>query len=73
MTQTAGEIHHVFGWKNKYCVNDCTIQSNLQIQCNPYQIFSKELEEKKLQFVWRHKAPNNNFEKEEWSWKNQPS
>ena len=25
-------------WKNQYCENDSTTQSNLQIQCNPYQI-----------------------------------
>ena len=25
-------------WKNQYSENDCTIQSNLQIQCNSYQI-----------------------------------
>ena len=25
-------------WKVQYCENDCTTQSNLQIQCNPYQI-----------------------------------
>ena len=25
-------------WKNQYCENDYTTQSNLQIQCNPYQI-----------------------------------
>ena len=24
-------------WKNQYCENDYTTQSNLQIQCNPYQ------------------------------------
>ena len=24
-------------WKNQHCENDYTIQSNLQIQCNPYQ------------------------------------
>ena len=24
-------------WKNQHCKNDCTTQSNLQIQCNPYQ------------------------------------
>ena len=24
-------------WKNQRCENDCTTQSNLQIQCNPYQ------------------------------------
>ena len=25
-------------WKNQYCQNDYTIQGNLQIQCNLYQI-----------------------------------
>ena len=25
-------------WKNQYCENDSTTQSDLQIQCNPYQI-----------------------------------
>ena len=25
-------------WKNQYCENDRTTQSNLLIQCNPYQI-----------------------------------
>ena len=25
-------------WKNQYCENDYTTQSNLQIQFNPYQI-----------------------------------
>ena len=25
-------------WKNQYCENDYTTQSNLQIQCNPYEI-----------------------------------
>ena len=27
-------------WNNQYCENDCTTHSNLQIQCNPYQIFT---------------------------------
>ena len=27
-------------WKNQYCENVYTTQSNLQIQCNPYQITS---------------------------------
>ena len=25
-------------WKNQHCENDSTTQSNLEIQCNPYQI-----------------------------------
>ena len=36
MTQTDGEIDHVLELE-KYCENDYTTQSNLQIQCNPYQ------------------------------------
>ena len=27
-------------WKNRYCENKYTTQSNLQIQCNPCQIIS---------------------------------
>ena len=38
MTQTDGEIYMFLDWKNQYCENDYTTQSNLQIQCNSYQI-----------------------------------
>ena len=47
-------------WKNKHCENDYITQSNLQIQCNPYQLpmaFFTELEQKISQFVWKHKRP----------------
>ena len=47
-------------WKNQHCENDYTTQSNLQIQCNPYQTtnaFSTELEQKIAQFVWKCKRP----------------
>ena len=48
-----------FDWKNQHCENDYTTQSNLHIQCNPYQttngIFFTELEQKISQFVWKHK------------------
>ena len=27
-------------WKNQYCENEYTTQSNLQIQCNPYQLIN---------------------------------
>ena len=38
--------------------------------------FSTELEQKLSQFIWKLKRPPNSqssLEKEEWSWKNQPS
>ena len=45
-------------WKNQHCENDYTTQSNLQSQCNPYQLpvtFFTELEQKISQFVWKYK------------------
>ena len=33
--------------------------------------FSTELEQKISQFIWKYKRPS--LEKEEWSWRNQPS
>ena len=45
-------------WKNQYCENDYTTQSNLQIQCIPYQtingIFHRTRTKISL-FVWKHK------------------
>ena len=40
--------------------NEYTTQSNLQIQCNPYQVptvFFTELEQIISQFVWKYKKP----------------
>ena len=45
-------------WRNQYCENDYTTQSNLQMRCNPYQntmVFFTELEQTISQFVWNHK------------------
>ena len=66
-------------WKNQYIENEYTTQSNLQIQCYPYQITNGMF----------HRARTNNFticmeiqntsnsqsnlEKEEWNWRNQPA
>ena len=44
--------------KNQYSENEYTTQSNLQIQCNPYQapaVFFTELEQTTSQFVWKYK------------------
>ena len=47
-------------WKNQQSENDYTPQSNLQIQCNPYEttngIFHRTRTEIS-QFVWKHKRP----------------
>ena len=47
--------------KNQYSKNEYTPQSNLQIQCNPYQatngIFFRELEQIISQFVQKYKKP----------------
>ena len=59
--------------KNQYYENDHTTRGNLQIQCDPYQIPNGSftvLEEKNLQYVWKHNRPPNsqsNLEKEKWS------
>ena len=52
MTQTDGDRYIMFlDWKNHYCETVYTNESNLQIQCNPYQIINgifspTELEQK---------------------------
>ena len=66
--------------KNQYSENEYTTQSNIQIQCNPYQatsgIFHRartnnfticmEMQKKK-----KNLNSQNNLEKEEWNWRNQ--
>ena len=45
---------------NQYSENEYTTQSNLQIQCNPYQATSgifHRLEQIILQFVWKYRKP----------------
>ena len=51
-------------WKNQYCENDYTIQSNLQVQCNSYQInngiFLRTKTTKNLKIcIETQKTPNN--------------
>ena len=47
-------------WKNQYSENEYTTQSNLQIQCNPYQATSSIFHRARTnnsQFVWKYKKP----------------
>ena len=38
LTQTDGNIYLFLDRKNQYYPSEYTIQTNLQIQCNPYQV-----------------------------------
>ena len=64
-------------WKNQHCENDSTTQSNLQIQCNPYQttngIFHRTRTKNFTICVETQKTPNSqsNLEKVKWNWRNQ--
>ena len=58
MTQTDGEIYHVLGLEESTLSKWLCYQSNLQIQCNPYQITNnifQRIEQYILQFAWKHK------------------
>ena len=65
--------------KNQYSENEYTTQSNLQIQCNPYQttngIFHRTRTNNFKICMEMQKTSNSqsNLEKEEWNWRNQPS
>ena len=72
------------GRKNQYCENDYTnivkmMKCNLQIQCVSYQITNGIFHGTKTENFTIHmetqKTPNSqsSLEKEEWSWRNQPS
>ena len=66
-------------WKNQYNENEYTTQSNLQIQCNPYQaisaIFHRARTNNFTIGMEIQKTSNNesNLEKGEWNWRNQPA
>ena len=67
------------GRKNQYCENDYITKHSLQIQCDPYQITNDIFHRSRTKNFTIHmetqKTPNSqsSLEKEEWSWKNQPS
>ena len=64
-------------WKNQHCENYCTPQSNLQIQCIPYQITNGIFHGTRTKnftiCMETQKTPNSqsNLEKEKRSWSNQ--
>ena len=65
--------------KNQQSENEYTIQSNLQIQCNPYQAINGIFQRTRTNnftvsmAIKKKKTLNSqsNLEKEEWNWKNQ--
>ena len=67
------------GRKNQYYENDYTSKCNLQTQCDPYQItngiFYRTRIKKFTSHMKTQKTLNSqsSLEKEEWSWRNQPS
>ena len=69
----------LLGWQNQYCENDYITKCNLQTQCDPYQItngiFHKTRTKNFIIHMKTQKPPNiqSSLEKEEWSWRNQPS
>ena len=70
------KIYHVHDWKNQYSENEYTTQSNLQVQCNPYQatngIFQRTRTNNFTVCMEIQKTLNSqsNLEKE-WNWRNQ--
>ena len=78
MTWMEGHIMFLV-WKNEHCDNDYYTQSNLRIQCNPYQntngIFHRTRPNNFVICMEIQNTPNSqrNLEKEKWSWSNQPS
>ena len=67
------------GRKNQYCENEYTTKHSLHIQCNPYQItngiFHRTRTKNFIIHMETQKTLNSqsSLEKEEWSWRNQPS
>ena len=66
----------LLGWKNQYCENDYTTKSNLQIQCNPYQITVGIFHRIRTKNFTIHMETQNtlnsqsSLEKDVWSWSN---
>ena len=67
------------GRKNQYCENDYTAKCNMQFQCNTYQITNGIFHRTRTKNFTIHMETQkalksqSSLEKEEWSWRNQPS
>ena len=67
------------GRKNQYCENNCTTKCNLQIQYEPYQVTTGISHRTRKYFFTMHietqkaMSSQTSLEKEEWSWRNEPS
>ena len=65
--------------KNQYNENEYTTQSNLQIQCNPYQVTNGICQRSRINNfticmeIQKTSNSQSNLEKEEWNWGNQPA
>ena len=63
--------------KNQYSENEYTTQSNLQIQCNPYQATSDIFHRTRTNNfeicmeIQKTSNSQSNLEKEKWNWRNQ--
>ena len=79
MTQQMEKYTMFIDQKNQYSENEYTTQSNLQIQCNPYQaanvIFQRARTNNFTIYMEIQKNLNSqsNLEKEELNWRNQPA
>ena len=70
MTQT--KIYHLLGLEEPYSENDYTTQSNLQIQCNPYQTTMVFSTNNFTIFMETQKTPNSKIIlRKKWSWRDQ--
>ena len=66
-------------WKNQYSENEYTTQSNLQIQCNPFQATNGILQRTRINNlttcmeIQKTSNSQSNLDKEEWNQRNQPA